>query len=332
MSLTRPGGKKTVFRAARTITMREILYNTMAALVPGLGFDALPWLGNALATVLWRAMPKRRRLAQKNIAERLGVPASQAAVMARSAFRHNSRSFLEMLFINQIDWRFIQDRLIIADPDLFEALSKDTRPAVVTTAHMGAWELQAGLIALTQTRPSERMVVVRRSRDQALNELMARLRTRPGLRVVPHRQAVFPVLKSLRHGGLTGFLVDHNCPENEAIFLPFLGKTAAVNVGPALLAVRGQARVWPLFLLRQAQSGHYIVHQEPPLDTTELTGERDGKIRKTAEYYTACVEKYVNMYPEQWYWMHNRWKTRPPGEEEEEDRPRRPDKRPRKKL
>jgi KDO2-lipid IV(A) lauroyltransferase len=131
---------------------------------------------------------------------------------------------------------------------------------------------------------------------------------------VDHRQAVFTVLKALKRNGLTAFLVDHNSPRNEAVFLPFLNETAAVNMGPAVLAVKANATVVPVFLVRDEQGG-YVFHVAPPLATGELSGTREEKIRQVAEFYTGAVEKYVRKYPEQWFWMHKRWKTRPEPED-----------------
>ena len=290
--------------------MREIFYNTLAAFVPGIGLDRLASLENLMGGILWRALPKRRRLAINNIREHLGLTESNALDMARKSFGHNARSFMELLFLNQVDWRFYQDRLTLANPDILEAFRNDKNPTMAVTAHLGAWEFLNSLMGIAFANKPVRIVVVRKSKDRAMNDLMFRVRSRPGVCILPHRQAIFPVLKAMRKGGLAAFLVDHNCTREEAIFLPFLGKTAAVNVGPALLAVRSKADIWPAFMLRQSE-GRYILHQEPPLLANDLKGTREEKIKTVAEFYTSAVEKYVRMYPEQWFWMHNRWKTRP---------------------
>jgi KDO2-lipid IV(A) lauroyltransferase len=109
---------------------------------------------------------------------------------------------------------------------------------------------------------------------------------------------------------MTAFLVDHNCSREEAVFLPFLGKTAAVNMGPALLALRSKALVLPVFLLRE-EGMQYRFQVGEALDTATLTGTREEKIRAIARFYTRAVEHMVHERPEQWFWMHKRWKTRP---------------------
>ena len=108
---------------------------------------------------------------------------------------------------------------------------------------------------------------------------------------------------------MTAFLVDHNTSRSEAVFLPFLGKTAAVNKGPALLAVRAEALVFAVFLRREGED--YVFHIEELMDTATMDGGHEANMRAVARAYTEAVERMIRLAPEQWFWMHNRWKTRP---------------------
>jgi KDO2-lipid IV(A) lauroyltransferase len=115
----------------------------------------------------------------------------------------------------------------------------------------------------------------------------------------------------MRHQGMVGFLLDHNTSRKEAIFLPFFNDTAAVNMGPALLAARVKAMVYPVFLRRDGMR-RYTLHMREPLDVAALEGSVSERVRQVAEFYTKAVEDEVRACPEQWLWMHDRWKTRPP--------------------
>jgi len=297
----------------------HLLYETLAALGGSLSLDNTARAGAVLGEILWRVLPGRRRLAAESICRHLGLDLDAATALARRSFRHNARSFLEILRTPTLDWRFLHERVRMADPELFQAFITDPRPLVVTSAHLGAWEFQVMFQRLFWP-DRQRLVVVRRPRDLALHQVMLRLRNRPGVHVMEHRNAVFTVLKGLKRKGVAAFLVDHNCGRDEAVFLPFLGRVAAVNSGPALLAVRAGAAVWPGFLFREEREdgrAGYVFSLHPPLDTTGLEGSREEKIRQTAEFYTAAVEREVRAHPEQWFWMHKRWKTRPPGEGED---------------
>lgn len=102
--------------------------------------------------------------------------------------------------------------------------------------------------------------------------------------------------------------IDHNTSRSEAFFLPFLGEEAAVNKGPAVLAVRAKALVWPIALIRDGDRYRIII--EEPLDTALLEGDAEEKALAVAAFYTEANERMVRRAPDQWFWMHNRWKTK----------------------
>lgn len=284
------------------------LLHMLGRALAGRGFDGIARYGNALGALLWHCLPGRRRLAARAIADHLGVSPQEANRIARESFAHNARSFLELVLVGRFGFEDTGTRLIIDRPDLLRRIAESDRPVVATTGHLGAWEFMSSLMGQWHLdRP--RMVVVRRNSNRALNDFIFAMRGARGLQVVDHRNAVFTVLKGLKRNGCVGFLVDHNCRRDEAIFLPFLGETAAVNMGPALLAVRAEAEVWPAFMIREVDQ--YRLCIDEPLDTTTLGGERADKVEAVARFYTQAMERAVRAHPEQWFWMHKRWKTRP---------------------
>ena len=297
--------------------MRKQFYQSIARLGAKLGFEGTARAGEAAGWLLWHTHGSRRRLACEAISQRLELPRAQAEHLARASFGHTCRSFLEALLARRVDQDFLRDRLEIVNPEILAASQTDSRPAVAVTAHLGAWELMGGLTPLLYAARPSRAVVIRRPRDQALYEVMTELRASPSVRYIEHRGAAKPVLKTLKEGGVCAFLVDHNCTRRDAVFLPFLGKIAAVNKGPALLAVRAGAVVWPAILVRR-EPGRYTMVYDEPLDTAELQGDNEEKVLQTAQFYTRTMERRIREYPEQWFWMHKRWKTRPPEEEGED--------------
>lgn len=290
--------------------MRELLYGALAALGQTWDHDQVEQHGTRLGRLLWRFAKERREMATDAIGTHLDLPRHLARDTARRSFEQSGRSFLEIFLNRRVDTRFIRERLTIADPPSWEAMLAEKRPRVVTTGHFGAWELLPAVFE-HQLPDLEKQIVVRRPKDEALHRLMKRLRTQPSVEVVEHRQATLKVLRCLKRGGGTAFLVDHNCSTSEAVFLPFLKNIAAVNMGPALLAVRSGALIQPLFLRRDGKGG-YVLHTSPPLDTTTLEGSREERIKAAALFYTRAVERMVIAHPEQWFWMHKRWKTQPP--------------------
>jgi Lauroyl/myristoyl acyltransferase len=274
-------------------------------------FYLLPWkvlrgMAEVMGFLFWHCAASRRNEAVKAIEKHLKVSHKEAKSIARRSFTENFLSFLEIFHAG----RFFTEQSVseVHTPESVAFMAAETAPVVIATAHIGSWEMMPGLA--TDVFPArESMVVVRSQKNRSLNRLMADLRGARGMRMVDHRKASDTVLPKLREGGLAAFLVDHNTSRKEAVFLPFLEDTAAVNMGPASLALRTKAAVYPVFLLRDGRGGH-IMHAFPPLRTAELQGPIKERIRQIAAFYTDAVAEMVRRYPEQWFWMHRRWKTR----------------------
>jgi len=289
--------------------MRNFLYNALLPLGTSLSLTRLQSVGSNLGRLMWLALPSRRRETTLCIAERLGLGEKQARELARRSFRHSAMSFLEIFYARKLDYRFLQEHVEYENPELFAQMGSSQRPEVGVGAHLGSWEFLGGMLKSFVTKPNCE-VVVRLPKDRALADMIMHLRTQPRVRMLPHRDAATETMLQLRRNGLSAFLVDHNCKRAEAQFLPFLGKVAAVNKGPAILALRAKAEVWPFFLIRLPEARFRAVTL-PCLDTATLEGSRADRIEQICRFYTEAVEMMVLRYPEQWFWMHRRWKTRP---------------------
>ena len=289
--------------------MREIVYNAFLPPMSSLSLERLQSMGRGIGDLMWAAMPARRRQTTACIRERLSLGEAGARELARRSFRHSACSFMEIFHTRHVDPRFLRDRVEFENPELLERMSTTPRPVVAVTGHLGSWELLVGFIGVFASH-SDCQVVVRLPRDKALGDMIAHMRSQPHIRVLPHRDAATETLPHLRRGGMSAFLVDHNCRRAEAQFLPFLGEVAAVNKGPAILALRAKAEIWPSFLIRLPE-GRFRYVTLPCLDTATLSGSRAERIETICRFYTEAVESMVLRYPEQWFWMHRRWKTRP---------------------
>ena len=284
------------------------LLSATGAMLRPLGFRGSAILGNAVGSLIWHMVRSRRNLAVSSVKKHLCLEDTEASAIAYESFRQTGRSFLEILLTGKFGMD--SPRLRIAQPELMDKLYACQRPIVATTAHFGSWELLASMLGQLYAPPRPRMVVVRRYGDAAVQQFIAQCREATGATMVGHRKAAVPVIRALHKNGIVAFLVDHNTMAEEARFLPFLGETAAVNAGPALLALRAKALVWPVVLAREGDG--YVFLQRPPLDTATLTGSIEENILTVASFYTQAVESFIREHPEQWFWMHDRWKTRPP--------------------
>lgn len=286
--------------------MRYKCMRILADILHRLPWKALRAIAACMGGVFWHMAPSRRNEAIAAVEKHLAVPHKEAIRIARRSFAENILSFLEIFHVG----KFFTDQSVhvVHTPESKAFMQAETAPVVIVTAHIGSWELMPGLAAdIFPARES--MVVVRSQKNREINRLMGELRGARGMLMIDHRKASDIVLPRLRAGGLAAFLVDHNTKRREAVFLPFLGDAAAVNVGPASIALRTKAAVYPVFLIRDGRGGH-ILHALPPLHTGELEGSIKERVRAIATFYTNAVAEMVRRYPEQWFWMHRRWKTR----------------------
>lgn len=300
--------------------MQTILYESISLLAQGLPVKQIQKLGRALGRLMWRVLPKRREMAIQAITLHLKTTRSQAMDLARESFQQSGCSFLELFLNRKFDFRFMPAHVRINDPANFLNLFETQRPIVATSGHFGAWELLAGLFNLyTRARPTQ--IIAYYPKNPAFSQMLIHNRQHAAMEVVSNRKTTIKISRCLRQNGICGFLVDQNCVRRKALFLPFLEKIAAVNMGPASLAVLNKALVWPIFLKRDPD-GRYTLFSQQPLDTTALEGTKQEKIKETALFYTQAVQEMLLSAPEQWLWMHERWKTRPKDASDIESSPR----------
>ncbi|HLB25859.1 MAG TPA: lysophospholipid acyltransferase family protein, partial [Nitrospirota bacterium] len=151
-------------------------------------------------------------------------------------------------------------------------------------------------------------IVARPLDNPYLEEFVSRVRTRYGNAVINKTGGMKDVLRTLSSGGTVGILLDQSVKREEGTFVDFFGRPACTNKGLALLAARTKAPVVPVFARRLGPDRHEIVvGDEIPLIET---GDRDADISANTQAYTKAIEDFVRRYPDQWFWMHRRWKTK----------------------
>ena len=196
--------------------------------------------------------------------------------------------------------------------DLYARNKNEKRGVLITTGHLGNWELLVmGFAAL-----HEPISYLARPIDNPLIEdLTVRFRTRYGNRPINKTNSAMLAIKILREGGILGILSDVNAHPKEGVFVPFFGVPACTTSGAAMLAIRSNSWIFPTFCVwNKATKKYKFVHGQ--LLEPVNTGDRKHDIVATTTLYTAEIEKIIRQYPDQWMWIHKRWKTRPPGEKD----------------
>jgi KDO2-lipid IV(A) lauroyltransferase len=188
--------------------------------------------------------------------------------------------------------------------------AKDKQAGVLFfTAHIGAWELLPFAHGLFGYPLS---FVVRPLNEPTLDRLLAWYRELSGNRVIPKKDALRELLRVLKNNGDVGILVDQSVVPSEGVFVPFFGKPACTTNGAAMIALRTGAALVPGFLLPAGERGRYLIHFGEEVEPSR-DGTLEENIRLTTGKINQAVEEVIRRYPDQWFWVHQRWKQIPPG-------------------
>jgi len=256
--------------------------------------------------LLSRAIPRLRRIAEKNVRmalPELGAPEQQRIV--DGSFHSIARILVALSRFPRIGPQNISQWIRYDGFEHFEAAMKEGHGVLFATAHLGNWELSAFAHAILSGKPMH--VVVRALDNPKIDALVTGRRTMSGNRVIEKRDYARGILRALAHNDAVGVLVDQNSGLREGIFIEFFGIQACVATGFAKLAAHSQAPIIPGFALWSEAEGRYILKFYPPI---HATGDAEADTRRLH----AHLESVIRQYPDQWLWMHRRWKTRPPGE------------------
>ncbi len=191
-----------------------------------------------------------------------------------------------------------------------EAAQALGRGVILFTGHLGGWELSSFAQSLYGYPLS---FLVRRIDNPKIEALVDRERQCLGNRTIDKRSAAREMLQILQRKETLGILVDLNMIGREGIFVDFFGVPAATTFVVAKLALRTGAPILPAFAPWDHERQQFALELGPALEF-EVSGNEEEDVRGVTQAYTRVVEDYARRYPDQWLWIHRRWKTRPPGE------------------
>jgi KDO2-lipid IV(A) lauroyltransferase len=259
--------------------------------------------GISIGHLGWHVLRRERRRALANIA--IAFPDwsdRRRRKTIRRMFHHLGQSLMEILWLRNLDKRTLErtTRFEGLEPVLEHV--RAGRGFVAFTAHCGNWEWLGNAVA-TAGIP---LTVLQRERDEPqLNQFLTNIRAFAGVRTIDRGSTGGgrEMLKALRRGGFLGFLIDQNI-NTENVKVPFFGKPALTPVGPAKLAIRSEAMVLSIFIERRR--GKQIIHLNEPIQV-----RRDDDPVALTALITADIEERIRRAPEQWVWMHQRWRERP---------------------
>lgn len=265
-------------------------------------------LFEGLSRLIYALDDRHRRIALRGLT--LAFPEKdlkERDAIARSAFCNLARVAAEFFSLPRLNEKNFTRYITFEGLENFQKAYEKGKGILFLTAHFGNWEWMAALFPLQSHHPIH--VVVRPLDSRFLDSMVEQLRTRTGNQAIPKEKAMGQILRLLKGGEIVGILLDQNMAWQEGVFVDFFGEKACTNTGMALLALKTGTPVLPAFNIRQ-KDGRYRVVIEPEIPLVR-TGDKERDVTENTQRFTQIIERYVRNYPDQWLWLHQRWKTRP---------------------
>jgi KDO2-lipid IV(A) lauroyltransferase len=225
---------------------------------------------------------------------------------ARDVYRHFGLVILDLVWMQDRTRETILGIVSFAGAENVEAALRPGKGFICATGHLGNWEVHAvghGFAFATAA------VVGRPLDNPALDARLVRFRSSSGNAAISKRRALPDILRFLRANKPVAILMDQNVQEDDGVFVTFFGRPASTTPVAAAIAAKTGCAIVPGHSVLQPD-GRYLVTYEPPL-FFEDRGDRKADIARLTQDLTLRVEAWVREHPEQWLWIHRRWKTQP---------------------
>lgn len=252
---------------------------------------------------------KQRKIALESLDIAFGESLSfkQRKIIALDCFKNMAKSGVELLYVLD-NPSFVKNLVDIDGRDNLDSALKKGNGVIAVSAHFGNFPL-----ALTKLRQAgyKINVILRRMRDEKVEDFLEARRKNLGINSIyasPRQACVDDSLKALRNNEILFIQLDQNFG-TAGIFVDFFGREAATATGPIVFALRTQAEVLPVFIVRGKNDRHKIIIE--PEITIEKKNTQEETLQFNIQKITSIIEHYIRKYPQEWGWIHRRWKSRP---------------------
>lgn len=263
-----------------------------------------------LAWLVYLVHRKLRRVAMRNL--ELAFPEksrSERKRIVRGVFTSLGRQAAEVCLFPKYTRENVSKTVVYEGFENFERAVARGKGVLFLTGHLGAWELSAFAHSLY----GYPLNIVMRPLDNPYLDRMARhYRTLHGNKAVD-KDFARGLIAAMRAGKTVGVLMDTNMIAGQGVFVDFFGRPACTASGVARVALKTDAAVVPGFTIWDPGLKKYRLRFDPPVKLIR-TKDREADVAANTALFTKIIEEYVRRYPDQWLWVHRRWKTRPEGE------------------
>ena len=269
------------------------------------------WLASGLALLVYLVVARLRRVGERNL--ELAMPElslQQRKAILRGVYRHLGWQLVEFCRMPRYTPQNTRNWIRTEGLDNYIAARDRGKGVFVLTGHLGAWELSSFYHSLMGYPMG---MVIRRLDNRLLDEYVNGIRCLHGNQVLHKDDFARGLLTAMRAGETVGILMDTNMTPPQGIFANFFGVPACTASGLARVALRTGAAVLPGFLVWEPREGRYVLHFGSELPFTH-SDDAEADVLAATQKCNDVLEAWIRRYPDQWLWIHRRWKTRPAGE------------------
>lgn len=265
-------------------------------------------LGTGIGILFYHLVKKRRDIALGNLKIAFGshLTTSKRAEICKASFINVGKTCIEFLRFPKLNAENIWNEVSVDGAENLHTALAEGKGAIVFLPHFGNWELLS--LVYGALIPNRAKAIAFPIKNTLLNAYIWQHREQMSLKLIPRKRAIRETLGALRNNEAVGFFADQNAGP-EGVFVDFLGKPASAARGPAVLARKTGAPLLFSLSVRQPCDRHRVYISSP------IHVEASDNLEQDVEIYTtqmlAQLETYIHKYPEQWLWLHNRWKTQP---------------------
>ncbi len=259
-----------------------------------------------MSGLAYRLLHKHKLIAVHNLTRSFPEKSlDEILKIIRESYASFSMIFAEFMAVYRTDRKHLEDWVSVKGLEHYEQACSEGKGVLLITAHFGNWEVGNVALALLSNPP---IFMARKLDSPLLEALTTAVRTKLGIGQLNKETAKRSTINLLRKGKAIELLIDQNVAAREGVFVDFFGRPACATSGIALMALHTGAAVLPIFTSRMTD-GRYLTEIGPRIETVR-TGDRDQDVLINTQNYHSVIENHVRKYPEQWLWLHQRWKTK----------------------
>jgi len=266
-------------------------------------------LGRFLGRLLYRIVKRQREKILRNLRYAYGpdISDSKLRLIAPLVLENMAQTVIDVIQFPKLNLKKVKQFIDAGKVfEVYDSVLKEGKGVISMTAHLGNWELLAGVMGLNGFRGA---VVAREIYYEAYNRWIVQLRKSLNVQTVYRKGGIRGILKVLRKNEIIGLLPDQDIDSLKGIYVPFFGKPAYTSIAPIKLSLVSGAPIVTNFLVREPGNRYRIILGE--IIRPKVTVSEEEAIVEYTKAWMYQFEKIIRQHPEQWGWMHNRWKTQP---------------------